>query len=143
VQARRSRLPVAAMATAAALVAAVHAASGAAVSTAVVTARLEYRSGTATWNGAFAASTPGGRVVARGTVVDQRYTNGVLWRIRRTLTTRRGSLTVAVRGSRLGALEWTIASGTGAFAGRSGHGREVDRRGPVSLSIRMTGVPLP
>jgi hypothetical protein len=103
---------------------------------------LSYGNASSGWVGRFVATTAGGRVVDRGRAVDRRYTNDARWQISRVLEGRRGRLTVSVRGASLTSLTWTIASGTKAYAGLRGHGREVDRQQGGVIVVRMSGVPL-
>jgi hypothetical protein len=93
------------------------------------------------WSGTFVIATAAGKVTDRGTVTERRYTNGALWQITRHLKGRRGNLTIAVKGASLAALEWTILTGTKAYAGLHAHGREVDRYQARTVTARMVAFP--
>jgi hypothetical protein len=93
------------------------------------------------WRGRFVISTASGRVIDRGSATEHRYTNGAVWLITLRLTGGRGDLVVKVSGASLGTLKWTIVSGTRAYAGLHGHGREVDREQRGIVLVRMLGVP--
>ena len=83
------------------------------------------------WDGTFASASASGRIVDRGRAVDHRAWNGVDLTISRTLTGKAGTMAFRIFGpyrqnSPRAVLTWTLISGTGAYRGLSGTGRDVE-----------------
>jgi hypothetical protein len=78
--------------------------------------------------------------------VDHREWNGVDLTISRTLTGKAGTMAFRINGpyrqnSPHAALTWTLVSGTGAYRGLSGSGRDVEDLTRARVSGKMSAVP--
>jgi hypothetical protein len=101
---------------------------------------------TGVWQGTFVSVLPTGRVADRGKVVERtRQRLGVTWAISRILSSKDGTLRFFVHGPYtrpLARLTWTILSGTGAYAGLTGTGSDVEHITGSSATARMNRVPV-
>ena len=104
-----------------------------------------YSSLSAVWRGTFVSTSSTRSVVDRGSVVDRpRQRLGFNWAITRRLVGRSGTLRFRITGPYrrpVATLEWSILGGTGAYAGLSGTGTDVEHIGPSMATARMVGVP--
>jgi hypothetical protein len=123
------------------------AASGRATKTVTITVQVRYVQSATTWKGTFVTTTSSGQVIDRGSALDQpRISNRAAWRIQRKLVSKKGTLLFAIHGpyhKPTATLTWTIAAGTGAYAGLIGTGEEVEHIGTSTATARMSGVPTP
>jgi hypothetical protein len=100
------------------------------------------------WKGSFMSVLPTARVVDRGSVVDRpRQKLGADWLIRRTLTGKSGTLRFLITGpysTPTAKLTWKILSGTGAYAGLTGTGTDVEHviGSGSKAHASMSGVPM-
>jgi hypothetical protein len=90
---------------------------------------------------------PTAQVVDRGSDVDRpRQKLGADWLIRRTLTGKSGTLRFLITGpysAPTAKLTWKILSGTGAYAGLTGTGIDVEHVGSgTKAHASMSGVPV-
>jgi hypothetical protein len=98
------------------------------------------------WDGTFVSTSASGRIVDRGRAVDHHEWNGVDLSISRTLTGKAGTMAFRILGryrqnSPRAALTWTLISGTGAYRGLSGTGRDVEDLTRTRASGEMSAVP--
>lgn len=111
-----------------------------------VTIRVTLTWSGSSWHGTFVSTAPGGRVVDRGRAIDAHDTNDVQLNISRTLIGRAGTLLFQIDGpytqsSSRAVLTWTLIRGTGAYAGLSGTGRDVENISRTRAVGEMNSVP--
>lgn len=112
----------------------------------VVTIRFTLAWSGVAWDGAFVSRSAGGRIVDRGRAVDHRAFNDADLTISRTLTGKAGTMVFRITGpyrqnSPRAALTWSLISGTGAYRGLSGTGRDVEHLTSKRASGEMSAVP--
>jgi hypothetical protein len=112
----------------------------------VVTIRVTLGWSGVAWNGTFVSTSASGRVVDRGRAVDQHEFDGADLLITRTLTGKAGTMRFHIIGpyrqnSPRAALTWTLFSGTGAYRGLRGTGRDVEDLSRTRATGEMSAVP--
>ena len=119
--------------------------SGSETKSVTISVQLHYVQSAASWEGTFVSTTSSGHVLDRGSALDRpRHTTTAAWHIRRKLVSKKGTLLFYVDGpfhEPTATLTWSIAAGTGAYAGLVGTGEDVERIRTSTATARMSGVP--
>ena len=98
------------------------------------------------WDGTFVSTSANGRIVDRGGAVDRHDFNDADLFISRTLIGKAGTMRFHITGPYRqnrprAALTWTLTSGTGAYRGLSGSGRDVEYLSRERATSEMSAVP--